>query len=161
MAVRFRARIELVGKTATFIEVPERVVDELSAGRRPPVSATINGHTFRSTVSPMQGSFYLPLNRGNREASGAKAGQTVVVDLEHDEAPRPVIVPSELEDALRKAKLWDAYEALPTSHRREHASYVSEAKKPETRERRAQRCVGMVEAAIIERSNKPIIAYIE
>jgi uncharacterized protein YdeI (YjbR/CyaY-like superfamily) len=34
-----------------------------------------------------------------------------------------------------------AFDALRYSHRREHARYVAEAKKPETRERRARRTV--------------------
>lgn len=161
MAVRFRGTVKLVGKTATFIAVPDDVVERLGAGRRPPVTATINGHSFRSTVAPMSGTFYLPLNRGNREASGVRAGQKVMISLEHDPEPRPVVVPSELEAALKHARLWGAFASLPLSHRREHAQYVAEAKKPETRARRAQRCLGMIEAVLVERAGQPIVAHID
>ena len=53
--MRFRATIELGGKTATGIQVPAEVVERLGSGKRPRVSITINGYTYRSTVAPMGG----------------------------------------------------------------------------------------------------------
>lgn len=47
--MRFRATVELNGKTATGIEVPEEVVTALGSGARPPVAVTIGGHTYRTT----------------------------------------------------------------------------------------------------------------
>jgi hypothetical protein len=55
--MKFRARIELHGKTATGIVVPPEIVESLKAGKRPPVRVTINDHTYRSTVAPMAGEF--------------------------------------------------------------------------------------------------------
>jgi Domain of unknown function (DUF1905) len=49
--MRFRATVELGGKTATGIEVPEDVVAALGSGNRPPVAVTIGGHTYRTTVA--------------------------------------------------------------------------------------------------------------
>jgi uncharacterized protein YdeI (YjbR/CyaY-like superfamily) len=58
-----------------------------------------------------------------------------------------VDVPAELLAALaRDAAAHAVWHGLPPSHRREHASYVAEAKKPETRERRAGRCVEILKA---------------
>ena len=45
--MKFRATVELGGKTATGIEVPEDVVAALGSGNRPPVTVTIGGHTYR------------------------------------------------------------------------------------------------------------------
>ena len=42
---QFRATLELGGKTATGIPVPDQIVESLDAGRRPPVTVTINGHS--------------------------------------------------------------------------------------------------------------------
>ncbi len=53
--MRFRATLELAGKTATGFEVPAPVVDALGAGKRPPVRVTINGHTYRNTVAVYAG----------------------------------------------------------------------------------------------------------
>ncbi len=42
--LRFRATVELGGKTATGIRVPPEVVASLGPSKRPPVRVTINGH---------------------------------------------------------------------------------------------------------------------
>ncbi len=56
-----------------------------------------------------------------------------------DNAERVVDVPMELETALEaNPRAGIAFESLSFSHRREHADYVAEAKKPQTRVRRAE-----------------------
>lgn len=44
-----------------------------------------------------------------------------------------------------------AFDALAVSHRREYANWVAEAKRPETRQRRAGRAVEMVREGIAAR----------
>jgi len=51
--MRFRATVELGGKTATGIRVPAEVVTGLGSHRRPSVRVTVGGHTYRTTVAPM------------------------------------------------------------------------------------------------------------
>ncbi|HVM44380.1 MAG TPA: YdeI/OmpD-associated family protein [Candidatus Thermoplasmatota archaeon] len=47
-------------------------------------------------------------------------------------------IPEELRAALAQDTVArQAFERMPPSHRREHARYVAEAKRPETRARRA------------------------
>jgi Domain of unknown function (DUF1905) len=48
--MRFRATLETNGKTATGIEVPASVVDELGSGKRPAVRVTLGPHTYRTTT---------------------------------------------------------------------------------------------------------------
>ena len=48
---RFRAIVELAGKTATGIRVPPDAVAALGAGKQPLVRVTVNGHTYRSKVA--------------------------------------------------------------------------------------------------------------
>jgi hypothetical protein len=55
--MKFRGVVQLNGKTATGIEVPAEVVAALGPSKRPPVRATINGYTYRSSVASMGGSF--------------------------------------------------------------------------------------------------------
>ena len=64
--MRFRATVELGGKTATGIEVPEDVVAALGSGNRPSVTVTIGGHTYRTTVARMGGRFLIPLRPSSR-----------------------------------------------------------------------------------------------
>jgi uncharacterized protein YdeI (YjbR/CyaY-like superfamily) len=52
----------------------------------------------------------------------------------------PVLIPEELRAALAGDEAaWKAFDRLPPSHQREVAGYVAEAKKSETRARRATR----------------------
>ena len=54
-----------------------------------------------------------------------------------------VDVPAELDAAL-SGDARAAFDALAASHRREYAEWVAEAKRPETRVRRAERAVEML-----------------
>ncbi len=105
---------------------------------RPRVVATINGHEYRQRLAVYGGETVLGLTNAFRKAAGIIVGDTVEVALERDDTPREVIVPPELDAALRTdAAARATYDALSFTHRREYAEWVGEAKKPETRERRA------------------------
>ena len=59
---------------------------------------------------------------------------------------KPVVVPVELQRALAASPRAKAeFEKFPPSHQREAIGYIIEAKKPETRERRAARTVDLLE----------------
>ena len=49
--MKLHTTLELGGKTATGLRIPPEVVEELGAGKRPPVRVTINGYTYRSTIA--------------------------------------------------------------------------------------------------------------
>ena len=57
--MRFRATIDLNGKTATGIRVPPDVVVALDSGKRPAVRVTIAGYTYRTTVAPRDDRFLI------------------------------------------------------------------------------------------------------
>ena len=142
---RFRATIELHGKTATGIEVPAEVVDGLDAGRRPPVRVTIGSHIYRTTVASRSGRFLVPLSAEQRAGAGVAAGDEVDVEVELDTEPREVDVPADLAAALDAAPAARGrFDALPYSHRKEHVRAVEEAKAPETRQRRIAKAVAML-----------------
>ena len=143
--MRFRTTIELGGKTATGFEVPPEVVEALGAGKRPPVTVTLNGHTYRSTVAVMGGRYLLPLNAENRAAANAEAGDEVDVDVELDTAPREVDVPPDLQRALdADPRARERWERLSYSHRRQHVLAIEEAKAAATRERRVAKALEML-----------------
>src|SRR3981189_917991 len=98
--MRFRANIELAGKTATGIEVPAAVVTKLGSSKKPAVRVTIKGYTYRSTVATMGGRFMLPVSAEVRAAAGVAANDKVDVDVEFDTAPREVSVPADFSCAL-------------------------------------------------------------
>jgi Bacteriocin-protection, YdeI or OmpD-Associated/Domain of unknown function (DUF1905) len=145
--MKFRATVELGGKTATGIEVPGEVVTALSSGGRPPVTVTIGGHTYRTTVARMGGRYLIPLSAENRTAAGVAAGDQVDVDIEADIAPREVDVPPDLAEALAGDDAARAtFDGLSFTHRKEWVRWVEEAKKPETRATRLARTVESLHA---------------
>jgi hypothetical protein len=140
--MRFRATVELGGKTATGIEVPEDVVAALGSGNRPPVTVTIGGHTYRTTVARMGGRFLIPLSAENRTGAGVAAGEQVDVDIALDSGPREVAVPADLAAALAQDKEARArFDGLSYTHRKEWVRWIEEAKKAETRATRLTKTV--------------------
>lgn len=143
--MKFRATLELGGKTATGIEVPTEVVDELGSGKRPAVRVTIRGHTYRSTVASMGGRFMLPVSAENRESADIAAGDDIDVDLELDTEPRAVTVPADFAAALkRETKAKKFFDGLSYSKQRWHVLSIEGAKSPETRQRRIEKSIGML-----------------
>jgi uncharacterized protein YdeI (YjbR/CyaY-like superfamily) len=113
------------------------------------VRATVNGYTFRTTLLTMGGRALLGLNREVREAAEVEAGQQVSVELERDDEPRTVEVPSDLAAALEAdAALRETFEGLSYTHRKEYARWIEEAKREETRRRRVAKSVEMLREGI-------------
>ena len=114
--MRFRTKILAAGKTAAGIEVPAKVVAALGSSKRPPVRATINGFTYRSTVAVMGGKFMLGISNDVRKSAGVEAGETVDVDLELDTEAREVPIPPDFAAALaRDAKAKKFFDGLSYS----------------------------------------------
>lgn len=140
--MRVRATLELHGKSATGIEIPDDVVTALGGGRRPPVSATINGYTYRTSIGSMGGRSLLPVSAEVRAASGVSAGEEIEVELELDDAPREVEVPSDLASALAAVPTANAaFEALSYSNKRRLVLAIDAAKTDDTRQRRVAKTV--------------------
>jgi antitoxin component of MazEF toxin-antitoxin module len=145
--MRFRATVELGGKTATGIQVPAEVVTELGSHRRPSVRVSVGGHTYRTTVAPMGGAYFVPLSAENRTAAGVAAGDEVDVNIELDVEPREVAVPADLAAALAgQSGAGEAFEALSYSRRKEHVRQVETAKAAATRERRIAKVLDSLRA---------------
>lgn len=120
----------------TGIEVPAEVIEALGAGKRPPVTVSVNGFEYRSTVAVMDGKYLIPFSSDKRAASGIGGGDAITVDLELDTAPRTVEVPEDLASALDAASVREAFDALAPSARKAHVTNVEGAKAAETRARR-------------------------
>jgi hypothetical protein len=141
---RFTARLEPI-ESGTFVVIPAEVVEALRATGRTSVVGTIDGHPLRHQFMPytFEGvgrQVVMAVNKATREAIGKNAGDTVDFDLERDERSRSadVKLPAELAERLAaEPSAMAAFEALAPSHRREYAEHVAEAKRPETRVRRA------------------------
>jgi hypothetical protein len=143
--MKFRATLELAGKTATGFTVPLEVVTALGTSQRPAVIVTIGAHTYRSTVAPWQGEYRLPVSAENRAVAGISAGDVVEVELELDTAERTVEVPADLAAALvgdDAARTF--FGTLSVSNQRWYTSWIEGAKKAETRSARVAKAVTML-----------------
>ena len=142
--MRFRAELQLFGKTATGLVVPESVITALDGGRRPAVTVRIGTYSWRTTIAPYGGQFLLGISAENRAGGGVSAGDVLDVDVELDTAPREVEVPDDLAEALDAAGARAAFDRLSYTHRKEHIRAVEEAKRPQTRQRRIDAAVAKV-----------------
>lgn len=135
--MKFTTVLELGGKTATGIRVPDEVVASLGAGRRHPVVVTIGAHSYRSSVAPYRGAYMVAMSAENRALAGVAAGDEIEVDLALDTEAREVAVPADLAAALdAQPGARAAFEALSYSNQRRQVLAVEGAKAAETRQRR-------------------------
>jgi hypothetical protein len=112
---------------------------------RAPVTVTLNGYSYRSTIAAMGGPACIPLRKSNREAAGLEGGETLDVRLDLDTAPRTVTPPTDFVKALKAAPpAWDRWRELSYSHQREHVEAIEGAKKAETRTRRIAGAVSAI-----------------
>lgn len=146
-AMQFNTTIELGGKTATGMRVPDEVVAALGAGKRPAVRVTVRNYTYRSTITPMSGAFYIPVSAEVRAASGVQAGDDVEVTVELDTEPRTVDVPADLAAVLDgEAEAKRFFESLSYSNKRRFILQIEDAKTPETRQRRILKTIERLNA---------------
>lgn len=120
------------------IVVPDEIIAELGAGKRPVVKVMINGsYSFVSSVGAMGGHSMIAFSAAHRAASGLQGGDAVDIELQLETAPRVVDMPTELTAALAADELAAAaFEKLSFSARKEHARAISDAATPETTQRR-------------------------
>lgn len=138
--MQFPATIQLSGKSATGVTVPDDVVAALGGGNRPAVRVTLNGYTYPTTVARMGGVFMFPVSAAVREQAGVSAGDKVEVEIELDTAPREVTIPpalAEMLDAHPDAK--QAFGKLSYTNQKRHVLAVEGAKAEETRRRRLEK----------------------
>ena len=141
LLMRFSATVESSGKTATGIEVPVEVVERLGS-KRPKVVATINGHTWRTSVASMGGRFMLGISGNVRSEAGINAGDRAKVDLVPDSQQRTVEVPADFAAAMhRQPAARPFFDSLPYSQQRWFVDGIESARKPETRTRRIDAAV--------------------
>lgn len=132
------------------VAVDPDVAAEIGVKHRSRVRGTFGGAPFRSNLVSMGDGLLLGVHKATVKAAGVAIGDTVKIVMEPDAEPLPNdVVPPELAAALKtNPAARAAWEQLAPSHRREYVGYITEAKKPETRARRANGSIErMVEKA--------------
>jgi Bacteriocin-protection, YdeI or OmpD-Associated/Domain of unknown function (DUF1905) len=138
--MRMRVHVRPIG-TSGMVVLSETQKRKLGTEGRIPIAVEVGGETFRTSLVHMDDTWCFVANAKMR-SQGLTPGRTHVIEVSRDERPRVLEPPAELADALAGVSngrtLWDA---LPWYHQREMAEYVTEAKLPETRRRRAEKAV--------------------
>ena len=138
--VAFRGKLTATprGGGGCLIPVPREAAAKLGLKGMPKIQAVIAGHPYRGSLMPMgDGTYCLGVLKSIQEAAGVTFGDTVMVSLELDAAPRVVEPPPDLARELARDKnLKACWEKLSFTNKKEMALSLTEAKKLETRERR-------------------------
>jgi Bacteriocin-protection, YdeI or OmpD-Associated/Domain of unknown function (DUF1905) len=128
----------------TGIVVPEEVIGQLAAGKRPAVLVDVNGYQYRSTVSVMGGKHMISISAAIRQATGLKGGDPIRVTLTVADAPPAVNVPEDFAQALaadERARTF--FGKLSNSLQRYHVDNINAAKSAETRQRRIDKATAL------------------
>ena len=142
MAITFRTVIG--GGTAVGIEVPAEKMAELGPAKRYPVVVTVNGYTYRNSVSWYKGAFMIAFSAEHRAAAGLTDGGEVEVSLELDDAPRILELTDELITALNDAGVYERFRELSYSKQRALAEPWMAAKSQATRDKNLAKIVAAV-----------------
>jgi len=111
---------------------------------RVPVVITIDGIKFKRFIARYAGELMMVFNAELREKTGYKAGDRVHMLIERDFEPRVVELPPDVESAIQQAGAMDIWQSWSYSHQNEDMAWINEAKKPETREKRIAKLVGVL-----------------
>ncbi len=136
--LKFKVRlVGIPGMDTAALSAPFDVAEVFGTRARVPVRGKINGFPYRSSLMPMDGCHRMVVNREIREGAGVKAGDTVTVEMERDDALRTVAVPPQLSKELAKSKTARAnWEKLSFTPKKEMARSIVEVKQDKTRLRR-------------------------
>ncbi len=129
----FTAQVIGEGNHAS-IEIPAENLAELGANKRAPLKVTVNGHSYQSTATGVDGRCRVVFPMRDRAAARVSAGEIVTVQLALESGK--VDLPPQLSAALQAANRADEFELLPYSKRRLLARSVSDAKTQTTMDSR-------------------------
>jgi len=128
-----------------FVEVPFDVEKEFGS-KRPKVKALIEGIPYRGILTRMGTDCHiLGIRKEIRERVGKTFGDEVKIMIEPDTEPRLIEIPADLMKELKKDKEAKAlFEKLSYTHQKEYVSWITEAKKEETRQARVLKTIEML-----------------
>jgi uncharacterized protein YdeI (YjbR/CyaY-like superfamily) len=85
------------------------------------------------------------VNKTMREGAKVDTGDTVTVAMEPDTKARTITVPKDLKAALSRLPVLDSlFSSLSYSHKKEYVDWITEAKRPETRQARIQKMLKLL-----------------
>jgi bacteriocin resistance YdeI/OmpD-like protein/uncharacterized protein DUF1905 len=145
-SVTFETTVAVSGNN-TGIVVPEEAIEQLAAGKRPPVLVSVNGYEYRNTVAVMGGKHLISISAAVRKATGLTGGDPVHVILTVADTPQEVTLPAEFAAALAADEQASVFFGkLSNSMQRYHVGNITAAKTAETRQRRIDKAIALFRA---------------
>jgi hypothetical protein len=142
-SVTFETTVAASGNN-TGILVPDEVIEQLAAGKRPPVLVDVNGYEYRNTVAVLGGRHMISISAAVRNVTDLKGGDPIRVTLTVADTAREVNVPADFAAALAADKRAKAFfEKLPNSMQRYHVDNINAAKSADTRQRRIDKAIAL------------------
>ena len=129
-----------IGVNFHIVPIPFEIADIFLTDKIRRVLVTFNGHTVRRAIQTRTNGEapYIVMSRDLMRTVGVQYGETVFVDLEADPEPNRIDIPEELMIALEQDEPASTrFYGMTPGKQRGLAHYVSSAKRPETRIKRA------------------------
>jgi hypothetical protein len=142
-SVTFETTVASSGNN-TGIVVPGEVIEQLAAGKRPPVLVHVNGYEYRNTVAVMGDRHMVSISAAVRNVTGLKGGDPIRVTLTVADTPQEVNVPADFAAALaadERARTF--FGKLSNSLQRYHVDNINAAKSADTRQRRIDKAIAL------------------
>jgi hypothetical protein len=119
-----------------YIEPPFDV-EEIFGSKRVKVKASFDGIEYRGSIVRMGGIYMLGMTKEIRKRINKEFGESVEVILEKDEEDRTVEIPSDFSMLLEQnTEAKSTYDKLSFTAKKEYISWITSAKKAETRQSR-------------------------
>jgi Domain of unknown function (DUF1905)/Bacteriocin-protection, YdeI or OmpD-Associated len=145
--VEFTAEIRSHEGGGAYVEFPRDVEKLYGVKGRVPVRVTFDGEAYRGSMVRMGlPKHILLILKEIRDKLGKGPGDRIRVTVELDDAPRVVVLASDVEAAYKRAGVLDAYRALSFTHQREYANWIEEAKQAGTRAGRIAKAADMIKS---------------
>jgi len=151
MTIRFKAKLfrpaEPKNASWTFLVLPKAASAKLPTRAMTTVDGTLAGAPFKGTLEPDgDGSHWLKVPKSLREAAGAKAGETVALEIAPSDTQLEPSVPADLRKALAaNPAAKSTWTATTTVARRDWVAWMTSGKKAETRDKRLAGAIDMLE----------------
>ncbi|HSW85234.1 MAG TPA: YdeI/OmpD-associated family protein [Candidatus Saccharimonadales bacterium] len=149
--IKFSAIIQRntdIDNSSAWINFPYDLKETYGVGNLVPFKATFDGRVvYRGSIAKMGGpSAMILLRKDVRAELDKQPGEKVEVVVELDDKPREINIAYDIKKSLKAAGLWEKFDKLAYTHRKEYVQWIEEAKKPETRVSRIQKMCEMLAA---------------
>jgi hypothetical protein len=129
---------------AAYIEPPFDP-KEVFGSKRVKVKATFDGVEYRGSLVNMGGCYMVGLTQEIRSKIGKGFGDEILVTLEKDEEERTVEMPEDFQAAMNSdEKAVETFKALSYTAQKEYVTWITSAKRQETRTDRVSKAVALL-----------------